>query len=268
MTIEEQAFLYRHGIYEKRFAKQFAKILKGQIFQLADEFELMGQASNVDTKPLQAMYQRLYNEIMTKEGKFIWNSLVMPITGIRVKDVFDSLARDLPPENVAEMPSFWNRLMGGFLTSYISQRIVEVTKTTIKRFNESVERFRNDGMTNAEIARMIKADARARELRGNTIARTEATTAMNKSWILALQSSKLQWEKAWNAIRDDRTRDSHFMTSPENFISIEDNFIIGGFQMAYPGDSTQGSPVGELINCRCFLKFRFAGSSYGFRPKR
>ena len=89
MTIEEQAFLHRHGIYEKRFAKQFAKILKGQIFQLADEFELMGQASNVDTKPLQAMYQRLYNEIMTKEGKFIWNSLVMPITGIRVKDVFD-----------------------------------------------------------------------------------------------------------------------------------------------------------------------------------
>jgi hypothetical protein len=38
--------------------------------------------------------------------------------------------------------------------------------------------------------------------------------------------------------------------------------------MAYPGDSTQGSPVGELINCRCFLKFRFAGASYGFRPKR
>jgi hypothetical protein len=268
MTPEEQAFLYRHGIYEKRFAKRFAKVLKGQVFELADQLEQGLTPESVDTKPLQMMYQSLYSEIMTKEGKFIWNSLVMPITGTRVKDVFDSLAQDLPPDNVAQMPSFWNRLIGGFLSTYISQRIVDVSKTTIKRFNESVQRFRNDGLTNVEIARKIKADARARELRANTISRTEATTAMNKSWILALESSKLNWEKSWNAIKDDRTRDSHFLTSSELFIGIRDNFIIGGFPMAYPGDSTQGSPVGELINCRCFLKFRFAGASYGFRPKR
>jgi hypothetical protein len=268
MTVEEQAFLYRHGIYEKRFAKRFAKILKGQVYQLADELEQGFMSDNVDTKPMQVMYERMYSEIMTKEGRFIWNSLVTPITGTRVKDVFDSLAQDLPPQNVAEMPSFWNRLIGGFLNTYISQRIVEVTKTTIKRFNESVERFRNDGLSNSEIARKIKADARARELRANTISRTEATTAMNKSWILALESSKLNWEKSWNAIKDDRTRDSHFLTSSTDWIGIRDNFIIGGFPMAYPGDSTQGSPVGELINCRCFLKFRYSGASYGFRPKR
>lgn len=268
MTTEEQAYLYRHGIYEKKFAKRFYRIITDNINQLAKDLEDGLEPSQIDTKPLQLMYERMYLDIMITEGTLIWNSEVSPITGTKVKDIFDTVAEDLAPNDTAEMVPFWTTLMKGFLNTYIAKRIVEVGNTTIRKFNESVERFRNDGMTDKEIARVIKADRRARELRANTIARTEGTTAMNKAWVLALQSSKMKWEKSWNAIKDDRTRDAHFLTSPKEWIDISDNFIIGGFPMAYPGDSTQGSPVGQIINCRCMLRFRYAGERYGFRPKR
>jgi hypothetical protein len=52
----------------------------------------------------------------------------------------------------------------------------------------------------------------------------------------------------------------------QSIIAFKENFIIGGFPMAYPGDSTQGAPIGEIINCRCMLRFRLAGERFGFRP--
>lgn len=268
MTIQEQIHLQRHSIYENRFSKAFQSALRQNYYQMAKNLEEGLPIDEVSIEPIQKAYERLYSQIMRQEGRFIWNELVTPITGERVKDVFDSLAADLPPENLSEMPSFWNSLIKGFLSTYIIQRVGEVMNTTVKRVNEFIQKQRNNGLTNKEIARMLRADARARELRANTIARTEATTAMNKSWILALESSRLQWEKSWNAIRDDRTRDSHFKTDPSLWIPISENFIIGGFPMAYPGDTTQGSPASEIYNCRCFLRFRKIGQRFGFRPKR
>lgn len=268
MTIQDQAYLFRHGIYERRFAKAFRGVLRANIYELANKLENGEPIDSADAKGMIRVYERLYLDIMRKEGKFIWNELVEPENGIRMKDVFDSLAADLPPEQVAEMPAFWTRLMKGFLTTYIAQRVTEVMNTTVKRFREAVERGRNEGLTDKEIARMQRADSRARELRANTIARTEGTTAMNKAWILSLQSSKMQWEKSWHAIRDERTRQDHWNTDPSIWIPITDNFIIGGYPMAFPGDSTQSAPAKEIIGCRCYLKFRYAGQRFGFRPKR
>src|SRR5690606_27177495 len=132
-----------------------------------------------------------------------------------------------------------------------------------------IERQRNGGLTDKEIARMLRTDERIRELRATratTIARTEVTNAISKSHILALESSGLNWIKAWVAIRDERTREDHWNTSPTLWIPIKENFIIGGFPMSYPGDSTHGAPIKEVINCRCYLKFKLAGAGYGFRP--
>jgi hypothetical protein len=91
---------------------------------------------------------------------------------------------------------------------------------------------------------------------------------MSKAQILALESSGLVWEKAWKAIRDDRTRDAHFITDPKLFIPIKDNFVIKGELLAYPGDSTQGATLNNTINCRCRLTFRQAGRSFGFTINR
>ena len=270
MTFKDQIHLRRHGVYEKKFSKAFRSVLKQNYYQIARNLENGLELGEVDSDSMYKAYERLYLQIMATEGSYIWNELVAPITGERVrsKDVFDEIANVFRPSNISEMKPFWNKLMKGFLNTYIAQRVTEVMGTTIRRIKTTIEKGRNDGLTDKELARMIRADERARELRANTIARTEATTAMNKSWILSLESSGLNWEKAWNAIRDDRTREDHWLTDPSLWIGVKDNFIIGGWQMSFPGDSTQGAPVGEIINCRCWLKFRLAGRQYGFRPKQ
>jgi hypothetical protein len=259
--------LVRHDRYEKRFARLFYRVLQENYNAIVDNFEAGRPLEQFDTTSMQLVYQTLYLDIMRTEGALTWNEYVQPIVGERVnkKDVFDEVASTLAPQNVAEMQGFWSRLMQGFLNTYISQRIIEVSRTSVKKVSEAIERLRNDGLTDKEAAEFIRADKRARELRANTIARTESTTAMAKSQILALESSKLNWEKAWFAIRDDRTRFDHFNTDPNLWIPIKDNFIIGGFPMAFPTDSTQGAPIGEIINCRCMLRFRLSGRQFGFR---
>jgi len=269
MTYQERLFLKRHEAYEKRFARLFTRVLNDNYNELASLY-LSGQdLDQVDSTSMQLVYQTLYIDIMSKEGALIWNEIVKPITGeeVATKDVFDEVANILKPKNVSEMQPFWSRLMQGFLNTYIAQRVIEVMATSKKRVVEAIERYRNDGLTDKQVLMRIKADTRARELRANTISRTEATTAISKSQILSLESSGLAWEKAWVAIRDDRTRFDHFLTDPNMWIGIKSNFLIGGFPMAYPGDSTQGAPIGEIINCRCLLRFRLAGRAYGFRPK-
>ena len=270
MTPSERMHLARHDKHEKRFARLFYRVLNENYSEIVDNFLNGRDLNQIDTKSMELVYQTLYLDIMRTEGALTWNEYVFPLLGERVnqKDVFDEVASVLAPQRIQEMQGFWSKLMQGFLNTYISQRVIEVSRTSVRKVTEAIERLRNDGKTNQEIARFIQADTRARELRANTIARTEATTAMSKAQILSLESSKLNWEKAWFAIRDDRTRFDHFNTDPSLWIPIKDNFIIGGFPMAFPGDSTQGAPIGEIINCRCMLRFRLAGRQYGFRPKQ
>jgi len=269
MTIQDQVYLTRHGIYEKRFAKAFYVILLRSQRQIAQNLIDGVPIDQLDAKPMQEMYKRLYLDIMRKEGTWIWNELVAPVKGqeIKQKDVFDEMASIMQPQTIEELLTLWTSLMNGFLTYYIGQRIIEVMNTTVKKANEMIIQGRQDGLTDKEIANMIRADKRARELRANTIARTESTTAINKAWILSLESSGLQYEKAWTAIRDDRTRDAHWETDPSFWIGIKESFMIGGYPMSFPGDNSQGSPINNTINCRCRLKFRLKGQRFGFSPK-
>jgi len=152
--------------------------------------------------------------------------------------------------------------MDGFLQTYIIFRISEVLSTGIKRVNDLIFKQRGLGLSDEQITQLIRSVDL--ELRANTIARTEVTNAMSKSQLLALESSGLNWQKAWKAIRDDRTRDAHLFTDPKLFIPIKDNFIINGQQLSYPGDSTQGASMSNTINCRCRLTFKQEGSRFGF----
>lgn len=283
MTYQDQIHLQRHKRYEIQFSKAFQRVLKRNYYEIARNLENETNLGEIDSEPMQKVYTRLYLNIMQSEGVFIWNELVAPIEGEEIKkayakdytgtdipikkDIFDEMANIFAPSSTSDMVPFWAGLMRGFLNTYILQRVSEVTGTTIRRITDFIERGRNEGLTNKELARMIRADARSRELRANTIARTEATNAMSKAQILALESSGLNWEKSWHAIRDDRTRDAHFITDPNLWIPIKDNFIIGGYQLSYPGDSTQGAVLGQIINCRCRLAFRLSGRQFGFRPK-
>jgi len=264
MNYTDKIYLSRHSYFEKRFARLINRALDEQYDEMARLFESGQDIGSVSGQGIAMVYQAMYQLIMEDEGTLTWNEFVKPITNqeIQTKDIFDEVASTLAPQNVNEMTSFWRRLMDGFLSTYIGFRIAEVLSTGVKRVNELIGKNRANGLSNEQISDLIRQTDLV--LRSNTIARTEVTNAMSKAQLLALESSGLNWQKAWKAIRDDRTRDAHLFTDPKFFIPIKNNFIINGQQLAYPGDSTQGASMTNTINCRCRLSFKQEGNRFGF----
>lgn len=268
MNYPDSTYLSRHSYFEKRFARLIRRALSDQYNEMADLFATGQDIGKVDDNGLKMVYQAMYQLIMEDEGTLTWNSIVAPLTNQQIskKDIFDEVASSLKPQEASEMTSFWRRLMDGFLQTYIVFRINEVLTTGIKRVTDLIFKQRGQGLSNEQITALIRSIDL--ELRANTIARTETTNAMSKAQIFALESSGLNWQKAWKAIRDDRTRDSHIITDPKLFIPLKDNFIIQGQQLAYPGDSTQGATPNNTINCRCRLAFKQTGARFGFNINR
>lgn len=57
----------------------------------------------------------------------------------------------------------------------------------------------------------------------------------------------------WMTFRDEKVRATHRLADMQTK-PIDEPFIIGGFGMMFPGDSSLGAPPQEIINCRCFEK--------------
>lgn len=89
--------------------------------------------------------------------------------------------------------------------------------------------------------------------RARNAARNEVNKVMNKKrhedYLLTGHR-----EHQWITILDGRERDTHsaaaFQIQP-----IEAPFIVGGYKMMHPGDTSLGAPMEEIINCRCMEKF-------------
>ncbi len=58
--------------------------------------------------------------------------------------------------------------------------------------------------------------------------------------------------KQWVTVGDSVVRKTHVAVNRRT-INIDDVFIVGGFQMRHPGDSSLGAPIREIANCRCSL---------------
>lgn len=101
---------------------------------------------------------------------------------------------------------------------------------------------------------MAWLDRRRPPFRREMIARTETMRASNAGAYNLLGRWGVEW-KEWLATHDDRTRDTHIAAGREysgrGAIPMNEPFKVGGYDMMYPGDSGNGAPPREFINCRC-----------------
>ena len=56
--------------------------------------------------------------------------------------------------------------------------------------------------------------------------------------------------KEWVSISDEKTREAHISANGQT-VGIDENFIVGGEVLRFPGDMTQGASLANTINCRC-----------------
>ena len=129
-----------------------------------------------------------------------------------------------------------------------------------RRFDSYVNKAMKDGTPIPQdiINKMVgRYSDRLRELRAETIARTETMAALNESSLHAMnqavESGAVKAEtvtKTWHTARDPRVRDSHAAQDREA-VGLNDLFSNG---LAYPCDPN-GSPI-ETANCRCWQEVR------------
>lgn len=56
--------------------------------------------------------------------------------------------------------------------------------------------------------------------------------------------------KEWVTVGDSRVRDDHVFADSQR-VRANDNFVVGGELLRWPGDMSQGASLGNVMNCRC-----------------
>lgn len=103
----------------------------------------------------------------------------------------------------------------------------------------------------AKAADRVRESLRTTMNRAATIARTEAAGVVNgadASISAELAGAGMTHQVEWLATFDQRTRQSHAEANGQT-IEPGGSFIVGGAELAYPGDPN--GPADEVINCRC-----------------
>lgn len=141
-----------------------------------------------------------------------------------------------------------------------------------RRFDGIVQRAIEAGEPlSAEDVQKLTDRYRERALRhrGETIGRTEALAALQRSEYestrQALEQSGLPPEaatKTWKAVGDERTRDSHAEMHNQT-VPMDQPFVspVTGAQMMHPHDLSLGAPGREVIACRCRVRYNIR---YGY----
>jgi hypothetical protein len=85
-------------------------------------------------------------------------------------------------------------------------------------------------------------------------ARTGITAAQNAGRMdsyVAAEKMGIQIKRRWICTKDSRTRLSHGLADGQTVVGTKTPFVIGGYKMMFPGDSSMGAPGHEIYNCRC-----------------
>lgn len=133
-----------------------------------------------------------------------------------------------------------------------------------RRFDAMIRRAIENGtpLDQATIDRAItRLQARTQRYRGEVIARTESINALragqHESVLQAMDAGGIEQQditKRWDATLDSRTRTDHAQAERryiDNPIPVDEPFMVGGYRLMFPGDSSGGAPASQVVQCRC-----------------
>lgn len=225
---------------ERPFAKETARIINRYISSSLTGNESMHFRLMVDS--LNKMFDR-----RIKQSAMIFSR--MKLEGKKEARLF--LERKVNVNFTDEIAKRYILEQGGAQIKYISNTTRKQVKQALAK---SVEEL-------AEGEEPISAEKRLRKLKALTPARATmiAATEIHASAMFAgyetinqLSADEgFEYMKAWVHTLDDRTRIDHADMNADEYIPLNQPFIVGGVPMMYPGDPQGGA--GNVINCRCIM---------------
>ena len=143
-----------------------------------------------------------------------------------------------------------------FMQSSVRESAVKISETSNKEISASMREFEGD-------ATKARKKQRARALpRSETIAATETQKAAEGSKAATLEAGQdiaragaiaaivFQSVKTWFTRQDGKVRPAHDAALFQE-VRSEETFLVGGQELLYPGDTSFGASMWNIINCRC-----------------
>ena len=217
--------------YETKLRREMRKFFEYFYWQYAYEMETNMQFDLVymeSAKELRTILDNHYRTVIRAFGLRMLESFK------KETDQFELIYKEYSRENVAE-------------------KVTMISNTQRNRIKRIVEKNVSEGMGVIPLANEIRKDSNSSftRYRAATIARTETHNAASYANHRVAQSFNLpNQQKRWVTTLDARSRSDHLAVNGKT-VDIEEDFIVGGRPMKYPGDPRGGA--GNVINCRCVV---------------
>lgn len=155
-----------------------------------------------------------------------------------------------------ELASKDPKLLNNYLTRKLRDRRFDRTVTKAIREGTKPPREIAAKAVNAYERRLLK-------LRGETIARVETMTALQKgkrqAFDQAVADGKVKEadiKKAWRSAGDFRVRHTHVMLNGDSVRFNEPFVSASGARLMHPMDTSLGAGLSEIAGCRCDCEYR------------
>jgi hypothetical protein len=248
----------RHRRYAELIERKRARLERKYIALLRRAFlsQLNGLIAALRTNPFDAVYSttKFFNpEILDRP----FLSMKREAANAFAHRTVDEVVKDFNPVQ-------WRAYVESYLLTIGAERVTEINTTTkdfvMRRLKPILEQGVQDGQGIDVIASNIIRDideykGKFARYRAERIARTEIVSTSNWASLNSLQASGVAGEllKIWIPIADEKTRESHAEMANADPIEMNDDFIVGGERLSYPGDP-RGSAE-NTIQCRCVIAY-------------
>jgi len=237
-------WLNQLDIEEAKQDKKWAKYLVNESNVIIEEFlrankQIPSLQFKFKESDLTKLYVELYQEVGNKFAKWYAQNFDKYIT-----------------KNIdVEYEDIWNEKFAYIGSQVAGARVVSVSGNRKKEFVRVLSRYMADpdfqSMNEVQAGRILRKKFKSMSVNNaKRIVRTESTNAANYATNQSATDvfGKENLQKEWIATLDERVRIDHAEANGQ-VVDMDKNFLVGGEELAYPGDS-RGSAA-NVINCRC-----------------
>jgi hypothetical protein len=230
--------------YEQRYEKQIYTALKKQMQPYLDAIKQADGNINrfdlITPAPLADVLENLYVTAGTAYADAMYNAIQPPTKATK-----------------EALRAGWRDFMRLFAIKNLPKTLIGISDTSQKIIRNIVLGGLSEGIGTLEIARNIQETiTTVFTNRAKLIARTEMAIATNVAAMESSRSSDFMYEKKWIPATDNRTRPDHAEMLNKPWIPFDQDFVVGGYDMAQPADSSKNAPASQICNCRCKVVFR------------
>lgn len=224
----------------KRFDEELAAILSAiATVQTQDALSVALRAIDVQSVQWAKLLNAIYVSVGEQFASTVADTLNPAPKSIRIKS------------SKGAFTDLWMSFILNYIKTQSSTKITKITETTREIIRTQIAEGIGKGETIHQLAERVRSSYSVMTpARSMLIARTEVINASNAASVAGAKASGANVKKQWLASRDDRVRKDHEEADGQT-VALDESFIVGGYQLMWPGDPSMGAAAKEVVNCRC-----------------